>query len=66
MAVYSVAQLTGYLRDLLQRDSLLQDVWVRGVVSNLARPGSGNCYYTLRDSSASLRCVMFCRRSRGS
>ena len=65
MAVYSVSQLTGYLRDLLQRDSLLQDVWVRGEVANLARPGSGNCYYTLRDSSASLRCVMFGRRSRG-
>ena len=65
MAVYSVAQLTGYLSDLLQGDSLLQDVWVRGEVANLARPGSGNCYYTLRDSNASLRCVMFGRRSRG-
>jgi exodeoxyribonuclease VII large subunit len=65
MAVYSVAQLTGYLSDLLKRDSLLSDVWVRGEVANLARPVSGNYYYTLRDSSASLRCVMFGRRSRG-
>ena len=65
MAVYSVSQLTGYLVDVIKRDSLLQDVWVRGEVANLARPGSGNFYYTLRDSEASLRCVMFGRSSRG-
>jgi exodeoxyribonuclease VII large subunit len=65
MAVYSVSQLTGHLAEMLRRDSILQDVWVRGEVSNLARPGSGNFYYTLRDSQASLRCVMFGRSSRG-
>ena len=65
MAVYSVSQLTGYLYDLIERDSLLRDVWVRGEVANLARPGSGNYYFTLRDSQSSLRCVMFGRSSSG-
>ena len=65
MAVYSVSQLTGYLYEMIDRDWLLRDVWVRGEVSNLARPGSGNYYFTLRDSDASLRCVMFSMSAMG-
>ena len=65
MAVYSVSQMSSYLKEVIERDSLLQDVWVGGEVSNLARPGSGHSYFTLRDANASLRCVMF-RNSRGS
>ena len=59
MAVYSVSQVTSYLRDLLEQDTLLQDIWVSGEVGNLARPGSGHTYFTLRDDNGSLRCVMF-------
>ena len=59
MAVYSVSQLTRYLRDLLQNEVLLRDVWVRGEVANLSRPASGHSYFTLRDGAAALRCVMF-------
>ena len=59
MAVYSVSQLTRYLRDLLQNEVLLRDVWVRGEVVNLSRPASGHSYFTLRDGTAALRCVMF-------
>ncbi|MCH7652599.1 MAG: exodeoxyribonuclease VII large subunit, partial [Chloroflexi bacterium] len=65
MAVYSVSQVSSYLKEVIEQDSLLQDVWVGGEVSNLARPGSGHSYFTLRDANASLRCVMF-RNSRGS
>ena len=59
MAVYSVSQVTSYLKDLLERDNLIQDIWVSGEVANLARPGSGHTYFTLRDANGSLRCVMF-------
>ena len=59
MAVYSVSQITGYLRQLLEYDILLQDLWVSGEVTNLARPGSGHSYFTLREAGNSLRCVMF-------
>ena len=59
MAVYSVSQVTSYLKGQLERDALLQDLWVSGEVANLARPGSGHTYFTLRDASGSLRCVMF-------
>ena len=64
MAVYSVTQVTSYLKELLERDSLLQDIWVSGEVANLARPGSGHTYFTLREAKSSLRCVMF-RNARG-
>lgn len=59
MAVYSVSELNSYLKELLERDILLQDIWIAGEVANLARPGSGHSYFTLRDANSSLRCVMF-------
>jgi exodeoxyribonuclease VII large subunit len=58
-ASWSVTDLTHYLRELLESDELLQDVWVNGEVSNFSRPVSGHLYFTLKDSSASLRCVMW-------
>ncbi len=56
---WTVADLTRYLREVLESDELLQDVWVVGEVSNFSRPASGHLYFTLKDSSASLRCVMW-------
>ena len=64
MAIYSVSQVTSYLRDALKRDLLLRDLWVGGEVANLSRPGSGHSYFTLRETAASLRCAMF-RTARG-
>jgi exodeoxyribonuclease VII large subunit len=58
-ASWSVTDLTHYLRELLESDELLQDVWVNGEVSNFSRSSSGHLYFTLKDSSASLRCVMW-------
>ena len=55
----SVAEVTVYLRQLLEGDELLQDVWVQGEISNFSRPSSGHLYFTLKDVSASLRCVMW-------
>jgi exodeoxyribonuclease VII large subunit len=58
-ASWTVSDLTRYLRELLESDELLQDVWVTGEVSNFSRPASGHVYFTLKDSSAALRCVMW-------
>ncbi|MBN2149501.1 MAG: exodeoxyribonuclease VII large subunit [Anaerolineales bacterium] len=55
----SVTELTRYLRTLLESDEMLQDLWVQGEVSNFSRPSSGHLYFTLKDSSAALRCVMW-------
>jgi exodeoxyribonuclease VII large subunit len=59
MPRWTVSTLTRYLRQLLESDASLQDVWVQGEISNLSRPASGHIYFTLKDSSASLRCVMW-------
>lgn len=56
---WTVTNLTRYLRALLESDANLQDVWVIGEVSNLSRPASGHLYFTLKDSGAALRCVMW-------
>ncbi|MCU0488344.1 MAG: exodeoxyribonuclease VII large subunit [Anaerolineales bacterium] len=57
--VWSVSQLTRHVRELMERDKTLQDVWVQGEVSNLSRPSSGHLYFTLKDSSSALKCVMW-------
>jgi len=56
---WTVSDLTHYIRDLLESDGTLQDLWVQGEVSNLSRPSSGHLYFTLKDSAAALRCVMW-------
>jgi exodeoxyribonuclease VII large subunit len=56
---WSVTDLTRYLRQLIESDELLADIWVTGEVSNLSRPASGHIYFTIKDSAASLRCVMW-------
>lgn len=55
----TVSELTRYLRQVLESDQILQDVWVRGEISNLSRPSSGHVYFTLKDQAASLRCVIW-------
>jgi exodeoxyribonuclease VII large subunit len=58
-AQWTVSKLTFFIRKLLEENEVLQDVWVQGEISNLSRPASGHIYFTLKDSSAALRCVMW-------
>ena len=62
--IYRVSQATAYIRELLDYNDVLSNIWIEGEVSNLRRPGSGHSYFSLRDSDGSLRCVLF-RSSRG-
>jgi exodeoxyribonuclease VII large subunit len=56
---WTVTELTRHVRLALEADSSLQDVWVQGEISNFSRPSSGHLYFTLKDSSSSLRCVVW-------
>ncbi|HEY5984026.1 MAG TPA: exodeoxyribonuclease VII large subunit [Anaerolineales bacterium] len=56
---WTVSTLTKYIRDVLESDVRLEDIWVEGEVSNYSRPASGHVYFTLKDAGASLRCVMW-------
>jgi exodeoxyribonuclease VII large subunit len=56
---WTVSKLTFLIRRLLEENEVLQDVWVQGEISNLSRPASGHVYFTLKDSNAALKCVMW-------
>ena len=58
-ASFSVSEINAYIRDLMESDSTLQELWVQGELSNLGRPASGHLYFTIKDAQASLRCVMW-------
>jgi exodeoxyribonuclease VII large subunit len=55
--ILTVSRLTALLRGVLEEN--FEQLWVQGEVSNLSYPSSGHCYFTLKDSGAQLRCVMF-------
>lgn len=57
--MWSVSQLTTYLRQLIESDVLLQQVEVRGEISNFKRASSGHLYFSLKDESSVLSCVCF-------
>ena len=57
--VYSVSQITSYIRSLFLQDDVLQSVWVEGEISNFTRAASGHCYFTLKDAGAALSCVIW-------
>jgi exodeoxyribonuclease VII large subunit len=56
---FTVWQLTTHIRDLLDLDPELLDVWVEGEASNLTRASSGHLYFTLKDDKSELKCVMW-------
>ncbi len=56
---WTVTRLTAHLRQVIEADPALQDVWVCGELSNISRPASGHLYFTLKDAGASLRGVMW-------
>jgi exodeoxyribonuclease VII large subunit len=55
--VLSVGELNRTARELIERSLPL--VWVGGEISNLTRAASGHCYFSLKDSHAQVRCVIF-------
>ncbi|NIM04336.1 MAG: exodeoxyribonuclease VII large subunit, partial [Armatimonadetes bacterium] len=63
--VFTVRQLTRYIRVLLERDRGLQAVWVRGEISDFTRHSSGHLYFTLKDETSRLRCAMFRNEAEG-
>ena len=57
--VLSIAQINEYIRGKMDADALLNQVAVRGEISNYKLYPSGHHYFTLKDESAALKCVMF-------
>lgn len=63
--VYPVSAVTRYLRELLDGNRHLTDIWVEGEISNLSQPSSGHIYFTLTEGRSGLRCVFFRNRIMG-
>ena len=57
--VLSITQLNEYIRSRMDADPLLNQVAVRGEISNYKRYPSGHHYFTLKDEAGALKCVMF-------
>ncbi len=55
----SVSVLSLYLKELLETNDILQNIWVHGEVSNCKTYPSGHCYFTLKEGDAQLSCVFF-------
>lgn len=63
--ILSVKEVNSYIRSLLDADTKLSNLWVRGEISNFKRHSSGHMYFTLKDSTSAIRCVMFRSRCQG-
>ena len=55
--VHTVTEVTRRLRELIERE--MGELWVEGEISNLRRQSSGHQYFTLKDDSCQLPCVLF-------
>lgn len=58
-SIITVSELNAYLKERLEADGHLANLWVAGEISNLKVPSSGHMYFTLKDEYSSVRCVMF-------
>ena len=61
--VWSVSELTRQIKELLDGESCLQHVYVRGELSNYKIYPSGHHYFTVKDEEATLKAVMFRREA---
>ena len=57
--ILRVTDLNRRVRSLLDADAVLADVWVEGEVSQPSFPGSGHCFFTLKDANSQLRAALF-------
>ena len=63
--VYTVAQVNSYIKNMFMQDYMLQDVSVKGEVSNCKYHSSGHIYFTLKDVKGTIACVMFASNRKG-
>ena len=63
--VYSIRQVNLYISNMFRQDFMLNRIYVKGEVSNCKYHTSGHIYFSLKDDSGSLACVMFAGNRRG-
>lgn len=61
--IFTVGELTKHIKDLLRSDEKLNNIFVKGEISNLTKPSSGHTYFTLKDEESQIKCSLFKRLS---
>ena len=64
MPTFTVSQVTAEIKELLEGNPFLADLWIEGEISNLSIASSGHAYFNLKDQQSVLQAVMF-RNRRG-
>lgn len=64
-SVYSVAQVNSYIKNMFTQDFMLSHIFVRGEISNCKYHTSGHIYFTIKDETGTMACVMFAGNRRG-
>ena len=57
--IYTLSRLTGMVKNIIERQAELQNIWVDGEISNLTIARSGHAYFSLKDADSQFRCVMW-------
>lgn len=57
--IYSVSEVNNYIKQIVDSVPALNDIWIRGELSNYKVYPSGHHYFTLKDGESAIRCVMF-------
>ncbi|MCM3698288.1 exodeoxyribonuclease VII large subunit [Paenibacillus macerans] len=57
--ILTIKELNRYIKMKLDSDRLLSEVWIRGEISNFTHHSSGHMYFTLKDESSRIKCIMF-------
>lgn len=63
--VYSVTQVNSYIKNMFVRDYTLNNLYMKGEVSNCKYHTSGHIYFTLKDDKGQMACVMFAGQRSG-
>lgn len=63
--VYSVGQVNAYIKNMFTQDFMLKCISVKGEVSNCKYHTSGHIYFSLKDETGTVNCVMFAGQRRG-
>ena len=64
-SVYTVKQVNGYIKNMFTQDFMLGRIYVKGEVSNCKYHTSGHIYFSLKDESGTIACVMFAGQRSG-
>ena len=63
--VYTVRQVNAYIKSMFTQDVVLRSIYMKGEVSNCKYHTSGHIYFSLKDESGTISCVMFASARKG-